>query len=169
MATILSIIAPEGYQDIEYGDSKAALEEAGHKVITASSESIAHDKWGGTTIVDLLLSEVNPEDYNAVAFIGGPGSRVYFHDATAHQIAKAFYESGKVTAGICAAPSILANAGLLEGKTATCWPSEAENLKNHGANYTGSPVEQDGLIITGSGPDSAKAFGQKIAQNIEKV
>lgn len=163
MATVLSIIAPEGYQDIEYNDSKQALKAAGHEVITASTVKEAHGKYGGTQKADVLLDEVNPEDYDAILFVGGPGSHGYFDDPDAHSLAKAFYASGKLTTAICAAPSILANAGLLDGKKATCFESQADNLKKKGATYTGQPVEQDGLIITGNGPNSAKAFGEKIS------
>ena len=67
-------------------------------------------------------------------------------------------------AAICIAPSILANAGLLEGKKVTSYSSEASNIKSKGANYTSRPVEQDGKIITADGPGSAKAFGKAIAE-----
>ena len=115
---------------------------------------------------DILLKDVNPDDYDAVLFVGGPGCFVFFDDPAAHKLAKAFYDSKKPTAAICAAPSILANAALLAGVRATCFSGQAENLKSRGADYTGSPVEQDGLIITADGPNSAKAFGNKIAETL---
>ena len=164
MAKILSIIAPEGYQDIEYNDSKKALEAKGHTVITASTVEEAHGKYGGTQKTDILLKDVNPDDYDAVCFIGGPGAYQYFDDPTALNLAKTFYNAGKVTSAICCAPSIFANAGLLKGITATCYKAQTENLKEKGADYTGNPVEQDGLIITADGPSSSKAFGEKIAE-----
>jgi len=164
MAKILSIIAPEGYQDIEYNDSKQVIEAAGHEVITASAVEEAHGKYGGVQKADVLLNEVDPEDYDAILFVGGPGSHDYFDDPVAHSLARAFLESDKLTTAICAAPSILANAGLLDGKKATCFESQAGNLKEKGAIYTGNPVEQDGLIITADGPSSATAFGEKIAE-----
>lgn len=166
MAKILSIIAPKGYQDIEYNDSRKALESAGHTVITASTAEEAHGKYGGTQKVDVLLKDVSPHDYDAILFVGGPGSHNYFDDPRAHELAKTFFNLGKLTTAICAAPSILANAGLLEGVTATCFPAQANNLKSKGANYTGNPVEQDGLIITADGPNSATAFGEKIAETL---
>ncbi len=166
MAKILSIIAPERFQDQEYADSKAALEAAGHTVTTASTQLDATGKLGATVTTDILLTDINPDDYDAIAFIGGPGVFAYFEDPAAHNLAKTFFTANKPTCAICAAPGILANAGLLEGKTATCWEGEGDHLKEKGANYTGNPVEQDGLIITADGPDSAKAFGEKIAENL---
>ena len=163
MAKVLSIIAPQNYQDKEYGDSKSALEKAGHVVVTASTVKEAHGVFGGVVNVDLLLSEVNSSDYDAILFVGGGGCFDYFDDKIAHQLARDFLDAGKITSAICAAPSILANAGLLDGVTATCYPSQADNLKDHGANYTGQAVERDGLIITADGPLSATMFGETIA------
>lgn len=166
MAKILSVIAPVDFQDKEYGDSKKALEKAGHEVITTSTAGTAHGKFGAEVDVDVLLSDASSDDYDAIMFIGGPGSFEYFDDPTALNLAQDFYNAGKLTTAICVAPSILANAGLLEGKTVTCWDGEAGTLKGAGANYTGKSVEVDGLIVTGDGPMSATAFGETIANSL---
>ncbi|MBN1258214.1 DJ-1/PfpI family protein [Candidatus Peregrinibacteria bacterium] len=162
MSNILSVIGAKGYQDKEYGDSKDALERHGHTVTTASTADIAHGKFGGTFEVDTLLNEVNPDDYAAILFVGGQGCFPYFDDPVAHGLAQAFYGSGKVTAAICAASAILANAGVLKGKKATCWEGVAEILTAKGADYTGKDVERDGLIVTATGPATAAQFGEMI-------
>jgi protease I len=164
MAKILSIIAPNSYQDFEYNDSKQALESKDHIVITASTVNEAHGKYGGIKKVDILLSQVRPEDYDAILFVGGPGSHIYFDDPLAHKLATKFVNSKKITAAICAAPSILANADLLSGIEATCFPDQVANIKSKGAIYTGKSVQKDGLIITADGPESATEFGEKIAE-----
>ena len=164
MAKILSIIGSEGYQDKEHADSKDALEKAGHDVVTCSTSEEAHGKFGGIEKVDILLKDVNPIDYDAILFVGGGGCMEYFDDLVAHSLAKKFLSLGKLVTAICAAPSILANAGLLKGVTCTCFPSQAENLKVKGANYTGGHVEKDGQFITADGPDSATVFGEEIAK-----
>ena len=164
MAKVLSVIAPEGYQDHEYGESKAVLEAAGHTVVTTSTVEIAQGKLDDSTEVDLLIFDVKPEEYDAVAFIGGPGCFAYFDDPMVQNLARQFDVMKKLVCAICAAPSILANAGLLEGKNVTCWEGESENLKTKGANYTGNEVEQDDRIITANGPEAARAFGEKICE-----
>jgi len=163
MAKILSVIAPQGYQGVEYGHSKEALEAAGHKVLTASTHKKASDKNGNNLQVDLLLKNVKVDDFDAILFVGGPGVYDYFEDAHVLTLAKKFQKAGKIVSAICAAPSILANAGLLKGVKATSFPSQAANLKAKGAHFTGTGVEQDGKIITADGPNNAKAFGEKIA------
>ncbi len=166
MAKILSIIAPQDFQDQEYGDSKTILEKKGHTVITACSQPQATGKFGATVQADIVLADINPEEYDAIAFIGGPGCYQYFENKHLHEIAQNFYNAGKTTAAICAAPMILANAGLLDGKKATCWEGEGENLASKGALYTGKKVTVDGNIITGNGPEAAVKFGKLIAKNL---
>jgi len=73
-----------------------------------------------------------------------------------------FYRHGKVIGAICIAPSILANAGILSGKYATCFHSEEENLKKKGARVTGELVTQDSTLVTGRGPEAAQEFANKV-------
>jgi protease I len=113
---------------------------------------------------DMLLKEVNIQDFDAIIFIGGAGAAEYFDDPVAHKLAKDAYASGKIVAAICVAPVILARAGLLQGKKATAWESEGDQLRSLGADYTGKPVEVDGKIITAAGPFAAKDFGEAIVK-----
>ena len=167
MSNIVIVIAEKDYQDKEYEDTRAALEEAGHKILTRSSHVIAHGKFGGEVIIDLLTYDPHPMGaYDAIVLIGGSGCYQYFDDPEVRGLVKEFNDNGRIVAAICAAPMILANAGILKGKKATCWDGEAENLQKKGARYTGADVEQDGNIITGNGPMAATAFGQKIAENL---
>jgi protease I len=163
MARILSVIAPEGFQDVEYGDSRNVLEEKGHEVSTASTEPMAVGKFGKEVEVDLLIDQVYVDDFDAVLFVGGPGVYDLFGDEEVLHLAREFAKDDKLVTAICAAPSILANAGLLEGKNVTSFSGESENLEKHGAKYTGNPVEVDELIITADGPNSAEAFGEAIS------
>lgn len=164
MSKILMVISPDGYQDFEYNTPKQIFIKNGYEVITTSTAKTAKGALGGSTNVDLLMNEVNPADYVAVTFVGGPGSHFYFDYKPTLKLAQDFYNAGKLTTAICAGPSILANAGILNGKTATSFDGESQNLTNKGATYTGNPVEQDGMIITGNGPQAAEVFGKKIVE-----
>ncbi len=166
MKNILIIIAPEGYQDVEYGDPKQIFLENGYRVTTASTEQEAHGKFGGITKVDVLLQDINPENYDAIVFIGGPGTPLYFSNQIALSLASSFAESGKITAAICAAPGILANAGILANKKATSHPAVEDIVRPRCATYTGEDVTQDGKIITANGPAAAKNFAKVIVKNL---
>ncbi|MBU1026960.1 MAG: DJ-1/PfpI family protein [Candidatus Margulisbacteria bacterium] len=162
---ILIVIAFQGFRDEEYAEPKQILEQAGFQVTTASSQSgTATGKLGMKTKVDITLDQVKVADYDAVIFIGGPGSYDYFNNAAALQIAKDSVKLGKVTAGICAAAAILAEAGVLKGKKAASFAGVANILKEKGANYSPSGYEVDGKIITADGPAHAKKFGQGIVE-----
>ncbi len=165
---VLMIIAKEGFRDEEYKEPKDIFEKAGLAVTTASSTlGIARGKLGMKAKVDTTLSDVQVSDYDAIVFVGGPGSYVYFDDTIAQGIAKDTLKAGKILGAICAAPSILANAGVLKGIKATCFSGEGENLKAKGAVYTGKGLEIDGRIITADGPAHAKEFGETIVKALK--
>lgn len=165
MRKILMIVAPRGFRDEEFFEPKKALEAKGIKIEVASKGvTEAQGILGGKTLVDKDLSEVKVDDYQAVVFVGGSGASGYFNDSQAQSLAKEAFQKDKVVAAICIAPSILANSGLLEGKKATSFPSEADKLKAGGADYTGGGVTVDGKIVTAQGPNYATQFGEKIAE-----
>ncbi|MFA6991906.1 MAG: DJ-1/PfpI family protein [Candidatus Gracilibacteria bacterium] len=166
MAKVLMIIGPERFQEIEYNNPKKVLEKNGHTVITCSTQKMCMGHMGNTVTADVLIKEVNTDDYAAIIFVGGPGCHAYFEDKTAHRIANEFFKKGKLTCAICSAPAILANAGILKGKKTTCFPAEIEILKDKEAISTGAPVEKDGNIITASGAPAATAFGETISTTL---
>jgi protease I len=160
---VVMIIAHRNFRDEELLRPRSVLEKAGAKVtIACSSLTPAKGMLGATVKPDLLLKDVKPEDYHAVLYVGGPGAKEYWDDKKAHEVARQALDKGKVLGAICIAPVTLANAGLLDGKKATVWPSEAGRLRAQGANYTGSDVEVDGRIITASGPEAAEKFGRAV-------
>lgn len=164
---VLRVIAPDGFRDEEYFVPKQVLENYGAKVITASKEKEAISKIEKKKVkIDILLKDATA-DYDAVIFVGGPGSATYFNDKTALNLAKTAYEKGKIVAAICIAPVILANSEILQGKRATVWSSEGKKLEEKGAIYTGKPVTQDGKIITADGPNSAREFAETIAKALK--
>ena len=78
-----------------------------------------------------------------------------------------FNKQNKIIAAICIAPVTLANAGILNGKKATVFPSGKNDLIRNGAKYTGDSVTVDGNIITANGPMAAEAFGKKIVEMLK--
>lgn len=164
---VAMVIASQNFRDEEYLHPKEVLESYGAQITTvSSSKNPAKGILGAVAQPDILLSELNSSDYSSVLFIGGGGAREYFDNPTAHNIAGETLKSGKILGAICIAPSTLANAGLLSGKKATCYSSEVENLKSKGAIYTGADVEMDGNIVTATGPQAAKKFGETVASKL---
>ena len=165
---VLIIIAPEGYQDVEYQGTRDGLEGAGYEITVGSTEAgECRGKLGGSEQATVALRDVNIEDYDKIAFIGGPGAHALAQDPEALRIAGETARAGKPLGAICIAPTILAKAHVLEGKRATVWDSGGEQqalLEKYGAEYTGEEVTIDGQIVTGNGPAAAEEFGKTLAR-----
>ena len=169
MKPVLLVIAPDQFRDEELFETKEILETAGIKTVAASTHvGTCVGKLGGKAESSIVIDDVQAKDYEAIAFIGGMGSEVYFNNETAHDLAWEFYADEKIVSAICIAPVILANAGLLKDKNATVFPDGAEILKLKGAHYTSEAVTKDGNIITGNGPSSSKAFGEALVTALKK-
>jgi len=171
MKKILMIIAPVNFRDEECLEPKKIFEENGFNVIIASDLNPGDEAigmLGGKVTVDVNIKEVDVDIYDAVIFVGGSGSTIYFNNQVALEIAKNSYEKGKVIGAICIAPSILANAGVLKGKKATSYPSEKENIIKKGAEYIEEPVVVYENIVTANGPKSATRFGKEIVELIKR-
>lgn len=163
--TVALVIAESMFRDEEYQQPKEILEGAGVKVLTASTTlGKATGKLGLVAQPEVLVKDLKQHELDALIFVGGGGSSQYFNDRTAHDLARHFFNQGKVVGAICIAPVILANAGLLKGKKATVYPDGADQLKAGGAVYTGSAVEVDGKIITGNGPEAAEKYGKELVK-----
>jgi len=160
---ILIIIPAENYRDEELNMLKAELEASGAEVKIASTTfGEVTGMSGGTVKPDILLSSVDPLQFDALVFIGGVGTEQYFNDPTAHQLARTALNNNRIVAAISIAPVILANAGLLEGKRVAVIPSEGNALMAKGVKYTGRPLERDGNIITAAASSAAADFGSEI-------
>jgi len=163
MKRAVMIIAQEDFRDEELLEPKKILEDAGITVKVASRQKKrASGMLGARVMPDITLDQINVQDFDAIIFVGGSGASTYWDDKLAHEIASRACSAGKVVGAICIAPVTLARAGLLKGKRATVWSSEAGHLKARGAIYTAKAVEKDGNIITAQGPTAAAEFGSQI-------
>ena len=160
----LVVIAMKNFQDVELDGTLKGLKSKGFHYDLCSKEKNkeAIGKLGGKQTPTVAVKEVNVDQYNRVAFIGGPGALELADDEEVLDLARKFADAKKVVGAICVAPLILANAGLLNGKRATVWDSksgqgpEARALSSHGAIMVANPVVVDGSIITGNGPSAAE-------------
>jgi protease I len=166
---IVMIIAPQNFRDEEFLQPKNILTEKGAEVkVACASLETAKGMLGAEVKPDMLVSEIKPEDWDAVILIGGTGASQYWDDSSIHSMLNEAVKQNKIVGAICIAPVTLANAGILSGKKATVFSSETQKLADKGAKCTGKDVERDGKIITASGPPAAKEFGNAIAQALKE-
>jgi protease I len=167
---IVMILAFRNFRDEEYFTPREVLERAGAQIKTASNQkgqALGAD--GGEINVDLLVSEINPAEFDAIVFIGGPGCLNALDNEESYKVVRETISQKKVLASICISPLILAKAGVLDGKRATVWSSSMDRspinvLQERGAIYEDKNVVIDGKIITGNGPAAAQEFGEKIVE-----
>jgi protease I len=171
MKKIAIIIGPKGYQDTEFGVPYKFFKEQGATVdVYSTKKGLATGSAGGTFEVEHTLNELNVNNYNAIVFVGGPGTLAVRNDNNSTKIAKDAVTSNKTLGAICWSPTILAKAGVLKGKHATVWygPDRefesltSEYLESQGAKYTGQDVTVDGNIITANGPMAAQQYAEAI-------
>ena len=118
-----------------------------------------------TFLADTLIADVNFDELDGIVLPGGmPGTLNLGANETVNAVIKKFAEEGKLVAAICAAPSVLGAAGILEGRHATCHPGFEEKLI--GATCLEDAVVIDGHIITSRGMGTAVDFGLAIVWHI---
>jgi protease I len=165
---IAVIIAFRDFRDEEYFVLKEILEKAGAKIFTVSDlpgEAVGKD--GGEAEVNLQLEKLNPGEFDAVAFIGGPGALKHLDNQDSYNIAKETVLKEKILAAICIAPIILAKSGVLKNKTATVWTGTFDKsglnfFKENAVIYQDGAVVMDEKIITAKGPESIQEFAEVI-------
>jgi len=172
--TKILIIATHGFERSELEVPLRQLRETGATVHVAAPEageikSWDEKDWGPTTPVDLTLSEVNAQDYNAVVLPGGQINPDLLRvDETAMNLVREFVTTGKPVAAICHAPWLLIEAGALKDRQATSYHSIRTDVENAGAHWVDQAVVCDDGIITSRSPDDLDAFVAKIIEEVEE-
>lgn len=116
-------------------------------------------------IPDTTIDAVTAASFDMIVLPGGqPGTDNLNADRRIHALLAEFAAKEKLIGAICAAPIVLAAAGLLSGKKATCYPSYREQL--NGGIFEDTPVVSDGTLITSQGPGTAIDFGLAIASRL---
>jgi len=163
----MTILVPlaAGVEELEAITIIDVLRRAGLSVTTASltDEKQIQGAHGILIQADSTLNELSPDDFGAIVLAGGgEGTDNLMQDPRIIKTVQIFNEQSKYVCAICAAPTILATAGVLDGLKATCYPTCAEKLE---ASYTDVPVVADNNIITSQGPGTALLFSLVLVQH----
>ena len=159
----LGIFMADGCEEIEGLTVVDLVRRAGIEIemISVSGEKTVTGSHKIDFQTDVSKADADYASYDGIVLPGGmPGTTNLMEDDTVNRVIKEFATSGKLVAAICAAPSVLGNAGLLEGKKATCYPGVEGKLT--GADFVTDPVAKDGNIITSRGLGTAIEFAAEI-------
>lgn len=164
MARVLVPLAP-GCEELEAVTVIDLLRRAKIEVVSAGLAPGPVTGSRGTvllpdTTLDAALDETLPHHYyDMIVLPGGqPGATNLEHDARILALLKKMAAAGKFTAAICAAPKVLAVAGLLNGKRATSYPGTLDARQFPSILLETQAVVHDGHVLTSRGPGTAMDF-----------
>ena len=168
----VAFLATTGVEQTELTEPWKAVENEGAKpelVSLEAGEVQAHDhlEKADTFPVDVEVSKASASDYDALVLPGGVANPDFLRqDDQAVKFVRDFFEAGKPVAAICHAPWMLIEAGVVEGRDVTSFPSLKTDLVNAGANWTDEEVVVDAGLVTSRNPDDLRAFCAKVVEEI---
>jgi protease I len=166
------LTANEGVEQVELTEPMRAVREAGAEAELLAPEAgqvqaFNHLDKGDAFEVDRPVAEADASEYDALVLPGGVANPDQLRtEEEALAFVRGFFEAGKPVAAICHGPWTLIDAGVVEGRTLTSWPSLQTDLRNAGASWVDEEVHVDEGLVTSRKPDDLEAFGAKLVEEI---
>ena len=163
----IAFLAADGVEQIELTKPWSAVEAAGAKVELLSLESgeiqgVNHMDKGDKFAVDRVVSDVNANDYDGLVLPGGVANPDFLRmNDDAVKFIRELFNQAKPVAAICHGPWTLIEAGVVQGRTLTSWPSLQTDIRNAGGNWVDEEVHVDNGLVTSRKPDDLDAFCAK--------
>jgi protease I len=166
------LVANEGVEQVELTEPWDAVREAGGTPCLVAPEAgevqaFNHLDKADTFDVDEPVSEADPESFDALVLPGGVANPdVLRTEDDAVAFVRSFFEAGKPVAAICHGPWTLIEAGVVEGRTLTSWPSLQTDIRNAGGQWVDEEVHVDSGLVTSRKPDDLEAFCEKLVEEV---
>ena len=161
---IAFLVANEGIEQVELTEPwKRVEQEGGQPVLVAPEDGEAqafnHLEAADTFPVDRTTGDISVDDFDGVVLPGGVANPDQLRtDDSAVKFLTDFVASDKPVAVICHGPWTLVEAGVLEGRTITSWPSVQTDIRNAGGTWVDQEVCRDGNLVSSRNPDDLPAF-----------
>ncbi|MBB1602289.1 type 1 glutamine amidotransferase domain-containing protein [Variovorax sp. UMC13] len=166
----VAILVTDGFEQVEMTDPRQALIAAGAATAIVSPMDGSVRGWkhhdpADTFEVDVALKNAKPADYDALLLPGGVVNPDALRiDERAIAFVKAFVDAGKPIAAICHGPWTLIDAGGVQGRQVTSWPSLRVDLENAGAEWRDLEVVVAPQLVTSRKPDDLPAFDREMVK-----
>ena len=166
----IAILVANGFEQVELTAPKEALESAGAitEIVSPSESEVQgwnHDEKADMFPVDMPLSRARSDDYDALLLPGGVRNPDQLRQLTrALEFVDGFFATGKPVAAICHASWTLIEAGVVDGKKMTSWPSLKTDLRNAGAEWVDREVVVDKGLVSSRKPADIPAFNKKMIE-----
>jgi protease I len=168
---IAILLAPVGTEQVEFEESKKAVENAGGTVDvvglqTGDAQTMNSDvNPGDTFTVEKTFSEVSADEYDGLVVPGGTvGADKLRGSDEAVSFVHSFFEQAKPVGVICHGPWTLVEADVVKGRTLTSFPTLQTDIRNAGGNWVDEEVVTDQGLVTSRNPDDVPAFCSKIVE-----
>ncbi|MDA8187387.1 MAG: type 1 glutamine amidotransferase [Dehalococcoidales bacterium] len=160
----VAILVEDDFLDSELLEPLKAMKDAGVQVtiVGPGTKDVFRGKHGAAIRADAAAKDVRGSDFDAVIIPGGYAPDKMRLQPAMINLVKDANQAGRIVAAVCHGPQLLISADIVRGRTATCWPSIAVDLKNAGANYVDKPVVRDGNLITSRKPEDLPQFSAAI-------
>jgi deglycase len=169
---IAFLTANEGVEEVELTEPLQAVREAGAEAELLAPEAgevqaFNHLDKAETFDVDKVVGSADASEYDGLVLPGGVANPDQLRTKPeALEFVRGFFEAGKPVGVICHGPWTLIDAGVLEGRTLTSWPSLQTDLRNAGANWVDEEVHVDQGLVSSRKPDDLEAFKAKIVEEL---
>jgi protease I len=171
VAKKVAFIVDEMFEDSEFKVPYDQVKEAGYDAVIVGLEkgkSIEGKKGDEKLTTEVAVDDVDAGHFDALVIPGGYSPDKIRTNQKMVELTRSMYQAGKPVAAICHAGWMLAEAGIVEGKTLTSWPSIKTDLVNAGAEWVDQEVVEDGNLITSRKPDDLEAFSKTLLSQIER-
>lgn len=168
----VTILIEDDFEDREVTGPLEVLRAAGVTVTIAGPIAGAEyrGKRGEAVVkADVAASSVKVNEVDALVIPGGHAPDKMRMRHAMVDLTRDMMAVGKIVAAICHGPQLLISANALRGRTLTCWPSIAIDVKNAGGMYVDKPVAQDGNLITSRKPDDVPMFSDAILRALARI
>ena len=168
----VALLVEDEFDDQELTGPLEALRAAGATVILVGPVRGAEyrgKKGLAVAAADLAAGSAHMKDFDALVIPGGHAPDKMRMRHAMVDLARDAMDTGKPVAAICHGPQVLISANALRGRTLTCWPSIAIDVKNAGGLYVDKPVVEDGNLITSRKPDDVPVFIDAIVRALIRV
>jgi protease I len=171
----IAFLATDGVEEVEYTQPRQAVESAGGtaelvSIKDGSIQAFNHLDKAGTYPVDKQAKDADVASYDALVLPGGVANPDFLRtDPDAVRFVRDFFTAGKPVAAICHGPWTLVEAGVVDGRTLTSWPSLRTDLANAGATWVDEQVHVDDGLVTSRKPDDLPAFCQAFLEEFSKT
>ena len=166
----VALLVEDEFEDSEVTGPTEALRAAGVEVVLVgpAAGAVYRGKRGGSVVADLAAGRVRAREFDALVIPGGHApDRMRMRHAMI-DLVREMVAAGKPVAAICHGPQLLISVNALRGRTVTCWPSIAIDVKNAGGRYVDKPVVVDGQLITARKPDDIPAFTDAVLRALDQ-